>query len=180
MNLLSNPYKDIIEVYLPKKSGKSLIDNEIIRNIINNKYILSYKIINSLDTDKILYDGFIYKLIDNIEYYYNNEDYKYELLSRYFQITKNCFKYYNNIYEAINEKDKPLVQFDIRYIKSIEIMDKYILKNYKINGNKNIEIIFCIYLNQNNDFFVFAHNNLFIGNNIINILLFLKRYYAKK
>ena len=180
MNLLSNPYKDIIEVYLPKKSGKSLIDNEIIRNIINNKYILSYKIINSLDTDKILNDGFIYKLIDNIEYYYNNEDYKYELLSRYFQITKNCFKYYNNIYEAINEKDKPLVQFDIRYIKSIEIMDNNILKNYKINGNKNIEIIFCIYLNQNNDFFVFAHNNLFIGNNIINILLFLKRYYAKK
>ena len=180
MNLLSNPYKDLIEVYLPIKMGKSLIDKEIIKNIIGNKYILSFNKINNFDTDKILYDGFIYKLIDNIEYYYNNEDYKYELLGRYFQITKNCFKYYNNIYEAINKKDKPLVQFDIRYIKSIEIMDNNILKNYKINGNKNIEIIFCIYLNQNNDFFVFSHNNLLIGNNIINILFFLKRYYEKK
>ena len=180
MNLLSNPYKDIIEIYFPRKSGKSLIDSEILTNIISNKYTLTYKKINSFDTEQIIYDGFIYKLIDNIDYYYNNNYFKYELLSRYFQITKNCFKYYNNIYEAINKKDKPLVQFDIRYIKSIEIMDNNILKNYRINGNKNIEIIFCIYLNQNNDFFVFALNNLFIANNIINILLFLKRYYEKK
>ena len=42
---------------------------------------------------------------------------------------------------------------------------------------KNIGIIFCIHIEQNNDFFVFAHNNIHIGSNIINILLFLKRYY---
>ena len=181
MKLLSQPFRDIIEINLSKKRGKSLIDNEIMNNIIGNKYIFSYKIIDNIDTKKILYDGVIYKVIDNIEKKDDanniNNNYKYELLDRYFQICKNCFKYYNNINEAINEKDKPLVQFDIRYIKAIEIIENNFLKNYKINGKKNIGIIFCIHIEQNNDFFVFAHNNIHIGSNIINILLFLKRYY---
>jgi hypothetical protein len=53
------------------------------------------------------------------------------------------------------------------------------LEKYKIN-DKNIELVFCIYINQNNDFFVFAHDNKKIANSIINILLFLIRYYEDK
>ena len=177
MNLLSQQqYKNLVEVYIPKNK-QTLINDEIIKNAIGNKFIFSYKKIDNYDLDKILYDGIVYKVIDNMENDDNKGNVKYELLDRYFQITKNCFKYYNDINEAINEKDKPLVQFDIRYIKSIEKININFLNDYKIKGNKNIEIIFCIYINQNDDFFVFAHNNIYIGNSIINILLFLRGYY---
>ena len=188
-NLLSQQYRDLIEVDMPKKDEESLININILKNKIGNKYIFSYKKINNFNNDMILYDGVIYKVIDNIDNEDNdnendNEDNsnnnKYKLLERYFQITKNCFKYYNNINEAINEKDKPLVQFDIRYIQSIDILDNNFLENYKINEENDIEIIFCIYINLNNDFFVFAHDNNNFGNNIINILEFLKRYYEDR
>ena len=181
MNPLNELERDTIEIYMPKR-GKSLIDDEIINNVIGNVFIFKYKFLYDLDTEKILYDGIIYKVIDNMEESHNIDKsiYKYELLERYFQITKNCFKYYNNIKEAINEKDKPLVQFDIRCIKAIEIIENKFLKNYRINGNKNIEIIFCLYIRQNNDFFIFAHNNICIGNNVISFLLFLKKYYEDK
>ena len=177
---LTQRYRDLIEVYIPKKKEKSLISKEIINNIIGNKYIFNYEKIETFDTDQILYDGTIYKVIDNMEKTNNDETFKYKLVDRYFQITKNCFKYYNNINEAINKKDKPLVQFDIRYIDKLDILDNSILENYKIHGKKNVNIIFCIYLNQNNDFFVFVHDSINVGNNIINILLFLKRFYEKK
>ena len=180
-NPLNEFNRDIIEIYMPKK-GKTLIDDEIINNAIGNVFIFRYKFLDDLDTEKILYDGIIYKVIDNMEETHSVDKsiYKYELLERYFQITKNCFKYYNNIKEAIKEKDKPLVQFDIRCIKAIEIIENKFLKNYRINGNKNIKIIFCIYIRQNNDFFIFAHNNIYIGNNVISVLLFLKKYYEDK
>ena len=180
-----NPLNEInrgkIEIYMPKR-GKTLIDDEIINNSIGNVFTFIYKFLDNFDTKKILYDGIIYKVIDNMEESHSADKniYKYELLERYFQITKNCFKYYNNIKEAINEKDKPLVQFDIRCIKAIEIIENKFLKNYRINGNKNIEIIFCLYIRQNNDFFIFAHNNICIGNNVISFLLFLKKYYENK
>lgn len=179
INILSQQYRDLIEVYMPQKEGNSLIDNEIINNIIGNKYIFSYKKINNFDTEKILYDGALYKVIDNMENDNKDEDNKYKLLPRYFQITKNCFKYYNDMNEAINEKDKPLVQFDIRFIQNLDIIENNFLEKYTIN-NKNVEIVFCIYIKQNNDFFVFAHNNKKIGKTVINIILFLIRYYEDR
>ena len=177
MKLLSHEYRDLVEVNMPKIDEETLINTNIINSIIGNKYIFSYKKIDNFMNDTILYDGILYKVIDNIANDNTDKNNKYQLLPRYFQITKNCFKYYNHINEAINEKDKPLVQFDIRYIEKIEIIENNFLGNYKIDGQKDIKIIFCIYINQNNDFFIFAHNDRNFGEDVINILEFLQRYY---
>jgi len=163
---------DMIEVYLPKTHKPTLICEEII-NKEGNKYFFSYEKLDMFDTEQILYDGVVYKVINNIE----NGETEYKFLERYFQITKNCFKYFNNIKEALKQQEKPLVQFDIRHIKTIEIIENSFLKGFKINGNKNINILFCIYIKGNNDFFVFAHYNKYVGHNIINILQLLIRYY---
>ena len=172
MLLPSEQYRDMVEIYLPKMGKRTLICNEIISKP-GNKYILSYEKLDNFSIEEVLYDGIIYKVIDNIE----NAENEYQFLDRYFQITKNSFRYYNNINDAINNKEKPLVQFDIRHIQNIEIIDNSIFGQSKINGNKNINIIFCIYIKDNNDFFVFSHYNKYVGNNIINILEFLIRYY---
>ena len=176
-HLLSHEYRDLIEVNMPKLVEETLININIINSIIGNKYIYSYKKIDNFMNDIILYDGILYKVIDNMDNDIIDENNKYQLLERYFQITKNCFKYYNHINEAIHEKDKPLVQFDIRYIEKIEVIENNFLNNYKIDGEKDIKIIFCIYINQNNDFFIFAHNDRNFGKDVINILQFLQRYY---
>jgi hypothetical protein len=172
MILASEQYQDMIEIYFPKINNRTLMCNEI-KNKAGNKYIFSYAKLDSFNINQILYDGIIYKIIDDVE----SSESDYKLLDRYFQITKNSFKYYNNINEAINEKEKPLVQFDIRHIQNIEIIDNSFFEKSKINGNKKIRTIFCIYIKDNNDFFVFAHYNRYVGNNIINILQFLIRYY---
>ena len=174
IHLLSHEYRDLVEVSMPKLEEETLININIINSIIGNKYIYSYKKIDNFMNDTILYDGILYKVIDNMD---NENMDKYQLLERYFQITKNCFKYYNFISEAMHDKDKPLVQFDIRYIEKIEIIENNFLENYKIDGEKDIKIIFCIYINQNNDFFIFAHNDRNFGIDVINILQFLQRYY---
>ena len=176
-HLLSHEYRDLVEVNMPKLVEETLININIINSRIGNKYIYSYKKIDNFMNDIILYDGILYKVIDNMDNDNIDKNNKYQLLERYFQITKNCFKYYNHIDEAIHEKDKPLVQFDIRYIEKIEIIENNFLINYKIEGEKDIKIIFCIYINQNNDFFIFAHNDRNFGKDVINILQFLQRYY---
>ena len=180
-NLLSQQYRDLIEVYIPQKESQTLIDTNIINNRIGSKCIFSYKKIDNYDTKIVLYDGDIFKVIDNMEEKDKEEEdnNKYKLLHRYFQITKNCFKYYNDINDAMNNNDKPLVQFDIRFIQNVEILENNFLEKYTIN-EKNVELVFCIYIKQNNDFFVFAHDNKKIATNIINILLFLMRYYEDK
>lgn len=175
LHLLSHEYRDLVEVNMPKLEEETLININIINSIIGNKYIYSYKKLDNFLNDTILYDGLLYKVVDNMDNM--DENNKYQLLERYFQITKNCFKYYTNIREAMNDKDKPLVQFDIRYIEKIEVIENNFLKNYKINGEKDIKIIFCIYINQNNDFFIFAHYDKNFGKDVINILQFLQRYY---
>ena len=179
LHLLSHEYRDLVEVNIPKLEEETLININIINSIIGNKYIYSYKKIDNFLNETILYDGLLYKVVDNMDNLDNRDEKnnKYQLLERYFQITKNCFKYYTNISEAINDKDKPLVQFDIRYIEKIEVIENNFLENYKINGEKDIKIIFCIYINQNNDFFIFAHYDRNFGKDVINILQFLQRYY---
>ena len=165
-------YRDMIEIYIPKIEKKTLICKEII-NKPGNKYIFSYEKLDNFSIEQILYDGVIYKVIDKSA----NEEDGYQFLERYFQITKNSFRYYNNINDAISDREKPLVQFDVRHIQNIEIIDNNIFNQSKICGKKNINIIFCIYIKDNNDFFVFSHYNKYVGNNIINILEFLIRYY---
>ena len=136
-----------------------------------NKAILNYNKLNHLNTSLILYDGILYKVSDK-----KNKGFK--LSQRYFQILKNCFRYYNKINKEKSE-EKPLVQFDIRHIKDLQIIDNDFLSEYKID-NKDIEMVFCIYLNQNDDFFVFAVNNENLGKSVFDMLNLLKNYYEDK
>jgi hypothetical protein len=141
-------------------------------NTINDKIIINYNKIDNFKTSQILYDGNIYKIIEN-----KNKGFK--MVERYFQIKKNCFRYYNNIESAKIDSDKPLVQFDIRHIKNLNIVDNDIFKQLTIK-EKNVEFTFCIFLNQNNDFFVFVINDEKFGNSIFNYLNLLKNYYEDK
>ena len=172
-NLLYHNYRDIIEINFPNDSNiVSLVDKSIYKiKESNNKIILNYNKLINIKTSIILYDGILYKVSDK-----KNSGFK--LSKRYFQIYKNCFRYFNNLTNAKN-KDKPLVQFDVRYIKDLQIIDNDFLNEYQIE-NKNIEIVFCVYLIQNYDFFVFAFNDENFGKNVFNILKLLKNYYEDK
>ena len=177
-NLLYHHYRDIIEIILPKNFHKdSVVDTKIyIESKTNkNKAILNYNKLNLFNTSIILYDGILYKVNDK-----KNNGFK--LSKRYFQILKNCFRYYNS-FNKDKDKDKneekPLVQFDIRHIKDLQIIENDFLSEYKIE-NKDIEMVFCIYLNQNDDFFVFAVNNENLGKSVFDILNLLKNYYEDK
>ena len=171
-NLLYHQYRDIIEADLPiVYNSESLINNDLFESNINNKIIINYNKLNNYKTTMILYDGFIYKIIDK-----NNIGFK--ASKRYFQITKNCLRYYNEIENAKNN-DEPLVQFDIRHIKDLQIINFDFLKDVKID-DKDIKFVFCIYLYQNDDFFVFAVSDDNYGNSIFNVLNLLKNYYEDK
>ena len=171
-NILYHHYRDIIEIILPNNFNNLSIVNPKIYDILDsnkNKTILNYNKLNNFKTSTILYDGILYKVNDR-----KNNGFK--LSERYFQITKNCFRYYKSF--ELREK-KPLVQFDIRHIKDLQIIENDFLNEYKID-NKDIEMVFCIYLNQNDDFFVFAVNNENLGKSVFDILNLLKNYYEDK
>ena len=171
--LFYHQYRDIIEVDLPIiYNNESFINNKLAESNINNKIILNYNKLNSLNTSIILYDGLLYKVIDK-----KNKGFK--ISKRYFQITKNCFRYYNDIINAKNDNEKALVQFDIRHIKDIQIINHDFLSDIQID-EKNIEFVFCIYLYQNDDFFVFAVNNENYGNSVFNVINLLRNYYEDK
>ena len=173
-NLFFHQYRDIIEIILPNNFYKdSISENKIyaISKSNKNKAILNYKKLNQINTSTILYDGILYKVSDK-----KNKGFK--LSKRYFQIKKNCFRYYTDFFKEKNE-EKPLVQFDIRHIKDLQIIENDFLFEYKIE-NKDIEMVFCIYLNQNEDFFVFAVNNENLGKSVFDILNLLKNYYEDK
>ena len=173
-NILYHKYRDIIEIFLPNNFNKESVTNNKIYTISetnNNKGILNYNKLNNLKTSIILYDGILHKVTDK-------KIKGFKLSKRYFQITKNCFRYYNSL-ENVQKEDKPLVQFDIRHIKDLQIIENDFLIEYKID-KKDIEMVFCIYLNQNNDFFVFAVNNENLGKSIFDFLSLLKNYYEDK
>ena len=171
--LFYHQYRDIIEIYLPIMFNKeSFINSKLAESNINNKIILNYNKLNNFNTSIILYDGILYKVIDK-----KNKGFK--LSKRYFQITKNCFRYYNDIANAKNDNDKALVQFDIRHIKDIQIINHDFLGDIDID-EKIIEFVFCIYLHQNDDFFVFAVTDQNFGNSVFNIINLLKNYYEDK
>ena len=171
-NILYHQYRDIIEIILPNNFlEESIVDNRIydISELNKNKVILNYNKLSKFKTSTILYDGIVYKVSDK-------KDKGFKLSKRYFQISKNCFRYYNSFE---NKEGKPLVQFDIRHIKDLQIIENDFLMEYKVD-NRDIEMVFCIYLNQNNDFFVFAVNNENLGKSIFDFLSLLKNYYEDK
>lgn len=171
-NFLYHEYRDIIEIILPNNFFKESVVNNRIYGISDSnkkKVVLNYNKLNNYNISVILYDGILYKVNDK-----KNNGFKLSL--RYFQITKNCFRYYNTFEKR---EEKPLVQFDIRHIKDLQIIENDFLNEYKID-NKDIEMVFCVYLYQNDDFFVFAVNNENFGKNVFDILNLLKNYFEDK
>ena len=172
-NILSYNFRDAAEIDItPVDNIDSLIDKSLLKSHISNKIILNYNKIDNFEISQILYDGILYKIVEN-----KNKGFK--ITERYFQIKKNCFRYYISIDKAKKDFENPLVQFDIRHIKEINIIDNKVFKQYKVN-EKEIKFTLCIYLNQNDDFFVFVFNNEKLGNSIYNILNLLKNYYEDK
>ena len=162
-----------IEINLsPNNINESLINKDLLESRINNTITLNYNKLHSINTSIILYDGFLFKIVED-----KNKGFK--IIERYFQIMKNCFKYYPNLEKSLKNSDKPLVQFDIRHIKFLSIIKNDIFKQFKIK-EKEIEFVISIFLNQNNDFFVFAFNDKEIGNSVFNIINLLKNYYEDK
>ena len=143
---------------LNPKTNKNLLFKE-------NDILISYNILNQINFEYIIYDGEIYKI-------QKNKNNSFKLFSKYFQITKNTFRYYNNVYSPQVYNDKPILQFDIRAILNIKIINnKFLdLKEEYLNY-----LVFIIFLN-NNERLLFATSNKKSGENIINILKLLKKY----
>ena len=99
------------------------------------------------------------------------------MINRYFQITKNSFKYFSNVYSSQVYNNKPLLQFDIRQISNIEIID---ITSLELNEKYSDYFCFVIYLTNKNDTFAFATINKEYGENIIKILNLLRNYYKDK
>ena len=172
--ILSVKYRDAFEIDITSVNIKdSLIDKELIESNINNKIIVNFSKLKNISTSQILFDGIIYKVVDNCS---NDSEKKFKIMERYFQLKKNCFRYFNNIQLARYNQDKPLVQFDIRHIKDLKIIDNKIFDEYDLNGNK-IDFAFSIFLNQNSDFFVFILDNKNFGNSLFGLINLLKNYY---
>ena len=172
-------YRDAIDLDISAINTKeTLIDKKLIESNINNKIIINFSKLENISTNQILFDGIIYKVVDNCSNN-NNKDKKFKIMERYFQLKKNCFRYFNNIQLARYNTDKPLVQFDIRHIKELKIIDKKIFEEYDLNSKK-IEFCFAIFLNQNSDFFVFILDNENFGNSLFSFMNLLKNYYEDK
>ena len=175
--MLEVKYRDAIDLDISSINLKeSLIDKNLIEENINNKIFINFSKLENISTSEILFDGVIYKVVDNS---INNSDKKFKIMERYFQIKKNCFRYFNNIQLARYNSDKPLVQFDIRHIKELKLIDNKIFDEYNLIGKK-IEFSFVIFLNQNSDFFVFVLNNENFGNSLFSLMNLLKNYYEDR
>ena len=170
-------YRDAFDIDISSINVKeSLIDKDLLESNINNKIIINFSKLENISLSQILFDGNIYKVVDNTS---NKSQKKFKIMERYFQLKKNCFRYFNNIQLAKYNKDKPLVQFDIRHIKDLKIIDSKIFDEYDLN-EKKIAFSFAIFLNQNSDFFVFVLDNKDFGNSLFGLLNLLKNYYEDK
>ena len=164
-NKNNNNIKDFIKVRIPFNGTQ--ICPILVNYSTNNIFILNYNNLNRINDSSILYDGNLYKVTNG-----QNGDTK--LILRYIQITKNCFRYYNNIYSVLIYNEKPLVQFDIRYIQDVEIININLLNNVDLS---KIKFAFSINLIKNSDFFIFATDDKEFGENILNVLNLLRKYY---
>ena len=74
--------------------------------------------------------------------------------------------------------EKPLEEFNIKLIRDIEIIDiKLLIKN---KDETKIKFAFVINMIENINFYIFVTSDIEIGNNIINILNFIKKYSEKE
>lgn len=79
-------YRDAIDIDISSINIKeSLVDKDLIESNINNKILINYSILDNISNSKILFDGIIYKVVDNFT---NNLDKKYKIMERYFQLKK--------------------------------------------------------------------------------------------
>ena len=121
-----------IEYYLSLINKKDSLINNNFATTDTNKIIINYNKINNFRTSQLLYDGILYKIVEN-----KNKGFK--ITERYFQIKKNCFRYYISIDKAKKDFENPLVQFDIRHIKDMKIIDSNIFEEYKsLTNSKKI------------------------------------------
>ena len=158
INLIEN--KINLKIYF----NESFIVKKLIFEKEKNKFVnINYLILNKLNVNDVLYDGFFYKININ----------KNKIFKRYFQITKNCFKYYKNIFDFKNNKI-PLVQFEIIKISNLIIVDNKFFNYQFLN---EIKFIFQINLFNFDDIFLFGNEIVENGKNIFNILNFLINYY---
>ena len=119
-------YRDAIELDISSINKKeSLMDKELIDSNINNKIIINFSKLENISSSQILFDGVIYKVVENSM---NNSEKKFKIMETYFQLKKNCFRYFNNIQLARYNSDKPLVQFDIRHIKDLKVINNKIFE----------------------------------------------------
>ena len=161
INLIEN--KINLKIYF----NESFIFKKLIFEKEKNKFVnINYLILNKLNVNDVLYDGFFYKINVN----------KNKLFKRYFQITKNCFKYYKNIFDFKNNEN-PLVQFEIIKISNLIIVDVNNFFNKQFLNENNIKFIFQINLFNFDDVFLFGNEIEENGKNIFNILNFLINYY---
>ena len=166
-NKIDNNIKDFIKVRIPFNGTQ--ICPILLNYSTNNIFILNYNNLNKFNDKSILYDGNIYKVT-------NGQNLYTKLVLRYFQITKNCFRYYNNIYSVLIYNNRPLVQFDIRHIDSIEIIN---INLFNKTEEKKMQFVFSINLIKNSDFFIFATDDKEFGISIVNVLNLLKKYYEE-
>ena len=143
------------------------INHNLLNSAVNDEFILNYNMLSKLSNKAIIYDGNIYKVS-------NSKNGESKFILNYFQITKKYFSCYNNVQSLLMINWKPLEEFEIKYIKNIEIVDLNLLK--KKNDNK-IKFSFVVNLVENINFFIFATDNADLGMNIINILNLIKKFF---
>ena len=160
-NTQSHP-KSMVTVNLPKSATQ--IDKNLLTSS-TGRIVITYSLLSSIDNFCILYDGEVFKIQKNKT--------GYKIVTRYFQITKNCFRYYNSIYSSQVYNNKPLVQFDVRHIANIDISNDNVLK-FKYD---KITFSFTIYLDNRKDFFEFGTDDPEFGSCIIKVLMLIINYH---
>ena len=161
--------KDIIKIKIQFKGTQ--INHNLLNSSVNDTFILNYNMLSKFSDNIILYDGNIYKVV-------NSKKDESKFLLRYFQITKKNFRYYNSIHSLLMTNEKPLEEFNIKYIRDIEIIDIKLL--IKKKNEQKIKFAFVINMIENINFYIFATTDEEIGKNIIKILNLIKKYYDKE
>ena len=161
----TNNIREFIKVRIPFNGTQ--ICPALVNYSTNNFFILNYNNLNRINDNSILYDGNIYKVV-------KGQNGNTKLFLRYFQISKNYFRYYKNIYSVLIYNEKPLVQFDVRFIQDVEQLNVNLINNIE---EYNIKIAFSINLKNNSDFFIFATHDKELGQSILNIFNLLRKYY---
>ena len=161
--------KDIIKIKIQFKGTQ--INHNLLNSSVNDTFILNYNMLSKFSDNIILYDGNIYKVV-------NSKKDESKFILRYYQITKKNFRYYNSIHSLLLTNEKPLEEFNIKYIRDIEIIDIKLL--IKKKNEQKIKFAFVINMIENINFYIFATTDEEIGKNIIKILNLIKKYYDKE